>query len=136
MCVDGFEPISDLIKRYVDNDSQIKELKKICDKDKESLKIQLARMDVNKVTSNGYTVQRIVSEKETLDEEKLLPIIKHYWSSTHGSMECPYIKTREYIDMEALENAIYQKELTPSVLADMDKCREVTTVVTLRCKKA
>jgi hypothetical protein len=51
-------------------------------------------------------------------------------------MECPYIKTREYIDMEALENAIYQKELTPSVLADMDKCREVTTVVTLRCKKA
>ena len=136
MNVKGFEPISDLIKRYGDNDHQIKELKKICDKDKETIKNQLALMDVNKITSNGYTVQRIESVKESLDEEKLLPIIKHYWASTHGSMECPYIKTREYIDMDALENAIYQKELTPSILSEMDKCREVTTVVTLRCKKA
>ena len=125
-----------LVSDYGHKDAQIKELKKDFDVTKETIKNMLAIGGVSEWTSGGYTVQRVVSERESLNEEKLLPILKAYWASTHGSMECPYIKTREYVDMDALENAIYQKELTPSVLTDMDKCREVTTVISLKCKKS
>jgi len=126
----------ELVENYGKLDEQIKDLKKALDADKESIKNELVSMGEDKWTAGGYTVQRVVSERETLNEEKLLPILKHHWTALHGSMECPFIKTKEYIDMDALENAIYSKELTPNVLADMEKCREVTTVVSLKCKKA
>ena len=130
------EDIDVLIKRYGDMDIQLKELKNQHDKDKESLKTELEWRDEKDWTANGYTVQRIVSERETLDEEKLLPILKDNWVKLHGSMECPYIKTKEYIDMDALESAIYEAKLSPDVLKEMDTCRQTTTVVTLKCKKA
>lgn len=129
------QTLDKLVSDYGHNDAQIKDLKKIADTEKEQIKQLLLEHKEDRWTAGGYTVQRVVSERETLNEEKLLPIIKHYWSSTHGSMECPFIKTREYVDMDRLEEAIYQKELTPNVLAEMDKCREVTTVVALKCKK-
>ena len=126
---------NDLINDYGDRDAQIKSLKRLCDEEKEQIKNFLAQEGYEYFSTDYYTVSRVVSERETLNEEKLIPILKSYWITTHGSMECPYIKTKEYIDMDKLEEAIYQKELTPNVLAEMDTCREVTTVVALRCKK-
>ena len=129
------QSLDDLVSDYGHVDSQIKSLKKIADEEKEEIKSILVERGETTWTAGGYTVQKVVSERESLNEEKLMPILKQYWASAHGSMECPFIKTREYVDMDRLEEAIYQKELTPSVLAEMDKCREVTTVVSLKCKK-
>ena len=126
---------NDLVNDYGDRDTQIKSLKRLCDEEKEQIKNFLAQEGYEYFSTDYYTVSRVVSERETLNEEKLIPILKSYWITTHGSMECPYIKTKEYIDMDKLEEAIYQKELTPNVLAEMDTCREVTTTVALRCKK-
>lgn len=126
---------NDLINDYGDRDTQIKSLKRLCDEEKEQIKEYLAEHGQDNYSTGHYTVSRIVAEQETLNEEKLLPILKSYWATTHGSVECPYIKTKEYIDMDKLEEAIYQKELTPNVLAEMDACREVKTTVALRCKK-
>ena len=129
------DDIETIIIRYGDTDAKIKELKKVLDKDKENLKWQLEMRGEKDWEAGGYMVQRVVSERETLDEEKLLPILKKNWVKLHGSMECPYIKRKEYIDMDALESAIYEAQLTPEVLKEMDTCRQVTTVVSLKCKK-
>ena len=128
--------IDEVVESYGHKDEELKLLKKSCDADKEYIKNYLANLGEDKYSAGGYTVQRVVSERETLNEDRLLPILKSYWITTHGSMDCPYIKTKEYIDMDKLEEAIYQKELTPSILLEMDKCREVTTVISLKCKKA
>lgn len=128
--------IDALVAAYGAKDAQAKQLKKEMDTDKETIKEFLSAQSDQTYTAGGYTVQRVVSERETLNEEKLLPLLKGYWTATHGSMECPYIKTREYVDLDKLEEAIYQKELTPELLTQMESCREVTTVVSLKCKKA
>ena len=127
--------IDELVEDYGKKDAEIKAIKKIADEEKEQIKDFLASQSERSYSAGGYTVTRVVTETETLNEERLLPILKRYWSSTHGSMQCPFIKTMEYIDMDALESAIYQKELTPSVLTEMDTCREVKTTVKLLCKK-
>lgn len=128
--------IDALVAAYGAKDAQAKQIKKEMDADKETIKEFLSSRSEQSYTAGGYTVQRVVSERETLNEEKLLPLLKGYWTATHGSMECPYIKTREYVDMDRLEEAIYQKELTPEILTAMNDCREVTTIVALKCKKA
>lgn len=133
--MDNTTDIDILVHTYGDADAQMKGLKKTCDGLKETIKEYLATHNEKAISAGGYTVQRVVSERESLNEEKLIPILKQYWATNHGSMECPFIKTKEYVDMDRLEEAIYQKELTPSVLAEMEKCREVTTVVALKCKK-
>ena len=132
---DAHRTFLEIIDDYGARDEQIKSLKRLCDEEKEQIKDFLAQGGYESFSTQNYTVNRVVAERETLNEEKLLPILKSYWITTHGSIECPYIKTKEYIDMDRLEEAIYQKELTPSVLAEMDTCREVTTTVALRCKK-
>ena len=49
------------------------------------------------------------------------------------------IKTREYVDMDALENYLYHADEDDpniqSLLSDIDKCRDVKEVVTLRISK-
>ena len=126
----------ELVARYGKTDAEIKALKKTNDADKETIKEYLADTESGKWTSGGYTVQRIESTTETMNEEKLLSVIKNYWATTHGSQECAFIKTREYIDMEALESAIYANELPNELLLEMNACRESKTTVALRCTKA
>lgn len=128
--------LDELVAEYGKRDAEIKTLKKITDAEKEQIKELLVQEKEDSWTSGGYTVQRVVSERETLNEERLLPILKDDWIKLHGSMECPYIKTKEYVDMDALETALYEGTIPQSTLAEMEKCREVTTVVALKCKKA
>ena len=45
------------------------------------------------------------------------------------------IKTKEYVDFDALEKAIYNGLLPGETLLEMDKAREVKEVVTLRVTK-
>ena len=130
--VDG---IDEVVARYGKTDAEIKELKKANDADKEHIKKVLEEQGESSWTAGGYTVQRVESTKETMNESKLLPLLKFDWRDRQGERECPYIKTREYIDMDALEVAIYAGEIPVSVLKQMDSCRETTTTVALRCKK-
>jgi len=128
--------LDELVAEYGKKDADIKTLKKITDAEKEQIKDLLVESNVDSWTSGGYTVQRVVSNRETLNEDKLLPILKEDWSATHGSMECPYIRTVECIDMNALETAIYEGTISQDVLLKMNGCKETTTVVALKCKKA
>ena len=46
------------------------------------------------------------------------------------------IKSKEYVDMDALESAIYKGLIPTDVLMKMDSCRETTDICTLRVTKA
>ena len=78
-----------------------------------------------------YSVQR----RESMNEDKLLDVLKKNWTAHNGSMQCPYIKTKEYVDFDILEDAIYRNELSNEVLMEMDTCKEVKEVETLKVAK-
>lgn len=125
-----------VVARYGENDAKMKELKKLCDGDKVTIKNALQNSDTDTITAGGYTVKCTVSNRESLNENKMLSILKQDWETRYPDQECPYIKTREYVDMDELESVLYAGDLPADVLKSLDDCREVTEVVTLRCTKA
>ena len=67
-------------------------------------------------------------ETESMNEAKLIELLKsENLTST--------IKTKEYVDMDMLEKAIYAGDIPQDVLLKMESCKEVKTTVTLSVKK-
>lgn len=124
------EDLNECILDYIDIDEQIKSLTK----QKEILKNKLcAYMDeerVDKVTANTYSISRSVSHRTTVDEGKMVSIVKSWGSGVSG-----LIKTREYVDTDVLEDVAYKGLITPTELKQLDSCRKVTEVTTLRTSK-
>ena len=46
------------------------------------------------------------------------------------------IKTKSYVDMDVLESAIYNNLIPNDVLIEMNKCREIKQVQTLKITKS
>lgn len=124
--------LNELVERYGKTDTEIKALKRINEQDKESIKNLLADSDTQKWSYGGFTVTRVVSNSETLNEGKLMALMQSHRDLVDAN---EIIKTREYIDMEALESAIYSGKLPKEFVQEMDSCREVKTTVSLRCAK-
>lgn len=127
--------LDELVTSFGAHNAEFGDLKKTCDKEKAEIKDIMLALGQSQKTAGGWTVTCTPSTRETMNEEQLLQVLKENWEKQFGT-DCPYIKTREYVDMEALEAGIYAGEVSTETLLEMDKCRNVTEVVTLRCCKA
>ena len=108
---------SKLKKRLESNNTNIKQLMEV-----------LGKEDIE--LDDGSRVVYSITKRESLDEEKLLVQLKKYAPDT----QC--IKTKEYIDMDILENELYHDKIPEVALAAMDTCRNVKEIPTLNIKKA
>lgn len=108
---------SKLKKRLESNNTSIKQLMELLNKDEVELE-------------DGSRVVYGVTKRETLDEDKLIKLLKKYAPDT----QC--IKTKEYIDMDVLENEIYKGDLSDDAMTVMDSCRNVKEIPTLNIRKA
>lgn len=76
-------------------------------------------------TDSGLIAKLTHKQSESFNEEKLLAKMKE--------LNIPgIIKTREYVDMEALENAIYNEVINAS---ELSSCREIKETVALKVSK-
>lgn len=120
--------LDELIPQYGADKSQLDALKKVCDSENALIKEQLYNAGVDTHTAGGYTAKRTVSVRETLNEEKLIDVLhKHNIEGV--------IKTREYVDMDALESYLYNHEQTNELASDLASCKTTTEVVSLRISK-
>ena len=120
--------LDELIPRYAANKSELESYKKICDKENAQIKAVMKSFVVQNYEAGGYKASYSVSKRESMNEEMLLQI-----AHMHGIPEI--VKTKEYIDFDALERAIYNGQISDEVLMEMDKAKEVKEVVTLRISK-
>lgn len=128
--------LDELIEQYGDHNADFGSLKKICDAEKSQIKDLMSSAGLKEKTVGQWKVSYIVSERESLDEEKLLKILIRDWTKRYDdTTPCPYIKTKQYIDMDILESVLYAGEIPNDVLVKMDECRNVTEVITLKCNK-
>ena len=109
------EKLDELVPQYALNKGEYDSYKAIVDEEKEQIKDLLLHVGEKKHTAGGYTVTRSVSIKETWDEDKLLEVAKKH--------KIPVIKTKQYVDMQALEDYLYDHELSPEGAVDLGKCR-------------
>jgi len=119
------EKLQELIQRYQLNKSEMDSYKKIVDKDNNEIKKIMLESRLPEFIVGDIKATCSVSEREDFIEEALIEKLKEM--KVDG-----VIKMKEYIDMDALENAIYNGELNAAELAS---CQTKKEVVTLRVTK-
>lgn len=117
-----------LIPRYAQNKLELDSYKKICEKENAEIKKIMKDYALPTHVVGDYKAVYTIQKRETINEEKLLEIAHQYGISD-------IIKTKEYIDFDALENAIYHGQISADVLAEIAKTKEVKEVVTLKVTK-
>ena len=117
-----------LIPQYAVNKSELDDYKKICDKENAQIKAIMKDFVVTNYEAGGYKANYIISRRESMNEAKLLDIAHRYNLDS-------IIKTKEYIDFDALEDIIYKGGVDAEALLEMDKAKEVKEVISLKITK-
>lgn len=118
------QQLTAVVPRYGTNKGEMDSYKKLCDADNALIKELMAQAQLPEFTAGGFKATRIVTEKESFDEVALIAALKKL--KIKG-----VIKKKEYVDMDALENAIYHGQVDAASLAS---CQVKNEVVTLRIK--
>lgn len=121
--------LDELVPQYAFNKRELDSYTKICKEENEQIKAQLVELGENEYSAGGYTVKRIVATKETMNEAKLLEVLRQ-----NGITDA--IKTKEYVDMDALEAYLYNNAPSADLARQLEGCRTTTETVQLRLSKA
>lgn len=123
--------LEELIPQYAANKKEMDDYKKICDRENAQIKQLMLDGKISEKSAGGYVAKCTVSQRETMNETKLLEILHNL----HQTNIPDIVKTKEYIDFDALEKAIYDGKIPDYVIVEMAKAKESTQVVTLRVTK-
>lgn len=120
--------LDELVAKYAFNKGELDSYTKLCKEENEQIKKALVELGEDEYSSGGYTVKRIVAVKESMNEAKLLEVLRQ------NGIEAP-IKTREYVDMDALEAYLYNNTPSVDLARQLENCRTTTETVQLRLSK-
>lgn len=128
MATTYLEKLDKLVPQYAQTKQQADTYKKQSDKENAEIKSIMTSLALQHYEAGGYKVVRSVQKRESINEEQLIEIAHKY--------NIPdVIKTKEYIDFDALEKAIYDGNISQDVLLEMDKAKDAKHVVQLRISK-
>lgn len=139
--VSALNNLHELIPAYAQNKQEMDDYKKICDKQNKAIKDCMNEQDLSEATVGEYTAKITIQHREKMNEDALLEVlgssvVKDENGNDVNPRDLGIIKSKEYVDMDALESAIYKGLIPTDVLVSMDSCRETTDVCTLRVTKA
>ena len=123
------DKLKHLVKDYLVNKEREKEFKDAASIQNTQIKVIMSELNIKEFeTDNGKVV---LSDRKTEDfnEERLIQFLKE------RGIENDIIKTKEYIDFDALESAIYHDKISGDNLKDMDSCKDVKITQVLRINK-
>lgn len=126
------------IKNYCEKKDEEKILKKTINSLGESIKNELISNKETDAEFGRYSIHLETRTTENIDEQKLLDTLESDWIRRNGeNAELPsYIKVARYVDMNALESAIYKGEIPQETVLELDKCRVKKETVALTYKVA
>lgn len=122
---DGFD-LSKIIDEYKESKDKENALKKVNNVLSENIKGYMYEHDMSSADSEKYTATLTRSDKESLNEDLAIEIIKENLS---GALLSSVIKQKEYIDEDALEKLVYNGDFDINKLV---KAKITKTSYTLR----
>lgn len=120
--------LEELIPQYAMNKIELDSYTKICKEENEQIKAKLVELGENEYSAGGYTVKRVVAVKESMNEAKLLEVLKQ----NHIDVA---VKTKEYVDMDALEAYLYNNMPSADLARQIESCRTTSETTQLRLSK-
>ena len=121
--------LSTAIDQYKESKDKENALKKANNELNENIKSYMYEHNMASANSDKYTATLSRQDKESLNEELAIEIIK---ANLDGALLATVIKKKEYIDEEALEKLVYNGDFDVTKLA---KAKMVKSVYTLRVNK-
>lgn len=117
----------DQYKEYKDSENK---LHKVSEDLNKHIKYLMNTMGIRKFSSDKWTATISTTQKEILNEAKAIGILKENLSETDFKS---VVKTREYIDDDALETLVYNGDFD---ITKLESCKVVgKEVTTLRVSK-
>ena len=122
------EKLEELIPEYVETKATSDNYKKLTDKLNNEIKTIMTEIDSAEYIAGDYVAKKTISYRKSIDEDRLLALMQEKGYES-------VIRTREYVDADLLENAIYHGEIDRDTLLAIDDCTEKTEVITLKVTK-
>lgn len=125
--------LSDMVSAYADVKAREKEIKNAVDELNKDIKAAMLEGNLSEAHGGGYVATLTEQKREDFDGDKLIALFKKNLDTNPELAKC--IKTKEYIDMEALENLIYNAEIDNNIVTEMGRCKVEKVTQVLRIKK-
>lgn len=116
--------LTELLPMYQKNKSEMDKLKKVVDSQNGEIKDLMKKVGITEFIAGGVKATCTISERISFIEEALIAKLK----SMRGVGIKDLIKKKEYVDHDALENAIYNGKVNAAELADCEDKKEVVTL--------
>ena len=118
--------LNEMIKNFYEDKQNADHFKKIAEDFNATIKSLLTELNKNEFeTDNGLVAKMTIQKRENFNDEKLIEKLKSL------GVVAP-IKTIEVVDMDELENVIYNGQLDASKISE---CKETKEVITLKVSK-
>ncbi len=126
---EGEARLASLVSDYIFNKDREKEFKDAASAENTEIKAIMNELSISKFATEDGSVS--LSERVTEDfiEDKLITFLKT------RNLADDIVKTKEYVDFDALESAIYHEKIVGDDLRDMSECKSVKTTQVLRINK-
>ena len=121
--------LDELIPEYGENKSKFDALKKVCDN--QNSKIKSLMRYITSYEAGEYVATKTIRVSESFNEDALIEVLH-----TVPEVAQDLIKTKEYVDMDAFESALYHGRIEDDLLSKINKCRVRKETVALSVKKA
>lgn len=118
--------LKSLIESYIVNKQNEADFKKAASAENTQIKALMSENKLTEYATDLGTAKLIEKHHKDFDEEALIEFLKS------NNVADGIVKTKEYVDMDALESAIYHETISEELQKQMKSCQTDKVVVELR----
>ena len=118
-----------LVDAFAEVKSRVEAAKKDVDDRGKEIKQIMQDENLDSFDTGSYTAKFTLQRRETMDEGKVIAILQK------RGFDGKIVKLKPYVDMDALESAIYHDELPKEVQDELSACVIVKEIPTLKVVK-
>ena len=123
------DELYDLVTDYIDNKALEAKYKSLASSDNTKIKQIMTSKNLTSFSCNSGTVTLSERKSESFNEDELIEFLM---SKGHDG---DIVKTKRYVDYDALESAIYHEKLSKDDVKELDKYKEIKVTQVLNIKK-
>ncbi len=126
---DDSSELKELIDNYIVDKQKEAEIKSRTSEENKQIKEQFTKLNIESFDGDSGTVKMSVEKHESFREDEVIDFLKE-----NGYAD-DIVKTKEYIDFNSLESAMYHETIPMDMQKKMAKFKDVSEVVKLRISK-
>lgn len=126
---DESRELKELIDNYIADKQKESEIKSRTSEENKQIKRMFTAKNIKSFDGDTGTVKLTVEKHESFRENDLIEFLKE------SGFSDDIVKTKEYIDFDVLESAMYHETIPMDVQKKMSEFKDVSEVVKLRISK-